>query len=163
MMNLILNFKSPMKPTNLLLIFFVFITLNAYAGWKEQMIELADSVPGSLSLLYNLKKEYDAKGCSDGCFEAILSTFKMNKIHGYKIWMLFKDVCKENKDKFFTIINAITLGFVTSDQVSFAIDNRGEGIDFSVIEQAVSPVLPHIHNTSFPETPGLTHQENDSH
>ena len=153
MRNLISNFKAPMKPTNLLLSFFVLFILNAHSGWEEQMKELVGSNPGSLVLLCSIKKEYDAKGCSDGCFEKVLSTLKKNQIHGHKIWILFKEVCKENKDKFFTIINAINLGFVTLNQVSFAIDNHGEGIDFSAVEQTVLPVLPHIHNTSFPETP----------
>ncbi|WP_330924287.1 hypothetical protein [Candidatus Sororendozoicomonas aggregata] len=105
------------------------------------MTELAGSNPGVLHFLCNIKKKYDDKGYSDIYFEVILSTLKKNNIHGNKIWMLYKDVCKEKEDNLYTIMNALLLGFVTKDQVTFAIDNREQGIDLSAIKQAVSQTM----------------------
>ncbi len=146
------HFGHYMKLLKLFLLLFALFIVNTHAGWKEKVSELSCGNPGALSLLYKLKKEYVEMGCADDCFQSILEVLERNDIVDYKIWLLFKDVSGENKSKFFTIINAIAMGFVSSEQVAFAINNHGQGIDFTSVEQAVSPILPHVHNTNHLET-----------
>lgn len=63
-------------------------------------------------------------------------------IYESRIWMLYKDVCGENLEKMLGVLRANQLGFVSSEIVNAAIDNRGAGIDVDDLFRQVKEWLP---------------------
>ena len=63
-------------------------------------------------------------------------------IHGSEIWMLYKDVCRENLTRTLGVLRAWQLDFVTSEALIHAINHRGEGIDADELLTQVREALP---------------------
>ena len=65
-------------------------------------------------------------------------------IYGSRIWMLYKDVCKENIATTIALLRAYQLGVegIAPDSLNFAIDNMGAGIIIDDVVKAVKEELP---------------------
>lgn len=63
-------------------------------------------------------------------------------LYGSKIWMLFKDVCGQNIHRTLAVLRGWQLGFISSEMVRHAVDNRGEGLDLVDICRQVKERLP---------------------
>jgi len=59
------------------------------------------------------------------------------KIYGPRIWMLYKDACKENLIHVLGMLRAVQLGLVDDSVLDFAIDNMGEGLDIDAAMKQV--------------------------
>ena len=64
------------------------------------------------------------------------------EIYGSEIWMLYKDVCKENIVHTIAMLRAFQLGIVGKVSLKTAINNYGEGIDLDKILVSVTERLP---------------------
>ncbi len=62
-------------------------------------------------------------------------------IYEHRIWMLFKDVCKESMVKTLAVLRASQLGIIDRTTLNYAIDNRGAGIDTDALLQTVKEQL----------------------
>lgn len=65
-------------------------------------------------------------------------------IYESRIWVLYKDVCKENVSTTICILRAVQMGFLSEAELSFAIDNYGEGIDVDAECAKVTKKLPNF-------------------
>jgi hypothetical protein len=63
-------------------------------------------------------------------------------LYGSRIWMLFKDVCKEDLRVTCALLRAWQLGFLSDMKLKTAIDNYGEGIDVAWLVAQVEKRLP---------------------
>lgn len=69
-------------------------------------------------------------------------------IYGSRIWMLYKDVCKEKLYKMIAVLRSWQLGFVSASAINHAIDNYGEGLDVS---ECVVKVTEQLKGFKIPE------------
>ncbi len=76
----------------------------------------------------------------------LLDTFG---IYGCRIWMLFKDVCKQKLDVTIAMIRATQMGVILREVLDHAIDNGGEGLDVADTCRRLKEQLP---NFKFEET-----------
>lgn len=118
-------------------------------GEKEKAIELianlAQGNPGAVTVIMKILTDgiridpYDYAGG----FGSVLYMDSMN-IRGPKVWMLYKDVCNENIVKTMAMIRATQLKIISKDELLYAIDNRGTGVDVEVCLSKVKELLPNF-------------------
>jgi hypothetical protein len=72
-------------------------------------------------------------------------------IRGEKIWMLYKDVCKQDLVKMLAVLKACQLGFTNIGQLNTAIMNRGQGLDVDECLTKVQEKLPNFNRDIEPE------------
>jgi len=107
--------------------------------------KMSDGNPGAITVcirLLNETEKVDPDSALRG-LGAILSLDTFN-IHGSRIWMLFKDVCKEDIVKTIAILRACQLGFLKVALLNHAIDNYGNGIDIESLHKQVKARLPNF-------------------
>lgn len=80
----------------------------------------------------------------------ILLGFDSRGIFGSRVWMLYKDVCRERLDHTIAMVRAVQLGILPEKVLDHAIDNRGQGLDVADICAQVKERLP---NFNFIEEP----------
>ena len=61
-----------------------------------------------------------------------------NEIYSSRIWLLYKDVCKENIEDMCSLITGCQMGLCTIQDISCAMDNYGRGIDVKGIVELVN-------------------------
>jgi len=117
-------------------------------------IQLTDSVfdvlkkvsegnPGALNVCMRLIREgeYIDPDNIMGGIGIVLSLDGM-EIYGSRIWMLYKDVCKEDLVDMVAELRSRQLGFVSDNDINIAIDNYGKGIDVAECYKKVKSKLP---------------------
>lgn len=62
-------------------------------------------------------------------------------IVGPRIWMLYKDVCKQSTIDLIGVMRAYQLGFISTTQLNTAIENYGEGLNVSEVMAKVRTQL----------------------
>jgi len=104
------------------------------------MMKMAEGNPGALNVCMQLIKNnaiVDPRSAL-GPFGTILSLDSCG-IYGPRIWMLYKDVCKQDIVKTIAVMRAFGFGFVSKESLSHAIDSYGSGIDVdSLVEQVLN-------------------------
>ena len=65
-------------------------------------------------------------------------------VYGSRIWMLYKDVCKESVAHTVAVLRAVQMGLVDEVLVSNAINSSGAGIDVEDITAKVMDALPNF-------------------
>ena len=60
-----------------------------------------------------------------------MNTLKTLNIKGPMIWMLYKDVCREDIYKVTSILSAYTNGNLSEEDLIYSINNRGRGVDIT--------------------------------
>ncbi len=111
----------------------------------DAISHMSDGNPGALNVLCLLTKEgdhIDPDGFAGG-FGAVMMLDTLS-IYGSRIWLLYKDVCGSNLRKVMAILRAFQFGFLASELLSSAIDNRGRGIDIDDLCRQVKEKLPNF-------------------
>lgn len=110
------------------------------------IMSLAEGNPGALTVLMRTMQEGGKIDPDAGYGEPffIILSFDSLGLYGPKIWMLYKDVCKENLSKTLAMLRAWQLGFTTSEQVHHACDNHGAGLDVDALCARVKERLPNF-------------------
>jgi hypothetical protein len=90
-------------------------------------MKLAENNPGAISVLLQFAKE-TPRIDPDAAFGHISHLLNMDTygIYGARIWMLYKDVCKQDITSMITALRSVQLGFIMIEELDCAIDNRGE-------------------------------------
>jgi len=76
-----------------------------------------------------------------------LLSFDTLGIYGSRIWMLYKDVCKQDLTATLGMLRGWQLGFITKQQLIHAIDNYGDGLDVEAVLAQVRERLPDFGRT----------------
>lgn len=106
--------------------------------------KMSEGNPGALTVVMQLLGPQGAQIDPDawlGGLGAVLALDTLG-LYGPKIWMLYKDVCKEDLVKMCAVLRARQLGYVTAGQVTYAVDHYGEGIDPDELLTSVRERLP---------------------
>ena len=121
---------------------------------SKERIELTDSVmdaimklsegnPGAMTVCIELLEKggkIDPDSALGG-FGELLSLDTLG-IYGSHIWMLFKDVCKENLIHTVGILRGHQLGYLKDSEIHHAIQHAGEGIKPDEIVERIQKRLP---------------------
>lgn len=107
------------------------------------IVKMSDGNPGGVvvmreAALHSL--EIDPMAMMGG-FAPLLSLDTLG-IYGSRVWMLYKDVCKEHLPTTLAVLRAWQLGILPDYKLNHAIDHYGEGIDLESIKAAVKEQLP---------------------
>lgn len=81
-----------------------------------------------------------------------LFMFDTYGIYEDRIWMLYKDVCKQDIRKTIAMLRALQLGIVTATVMDHAIDHYGEGLDVDATCASVKERLPEFQLVAPAET-----------
>lgn len=112
-------------------------------------MKMSEGNPGALTVCMRLLKEAPEIDTDD--IMGGLGTFMMldtEEVYGSKIWMLYKDVCKEELWKMVAVIRACQLGFVSKNTLHNAIENYGKGLN---VDECVSNVKSQLPGFKSPE------------
>lgn len=113
----------------------------------DAIIKIVDGNPGATTAVAEMSKvmtKVDPQSML-GEWGPVLSLDGLG-IYGSRIWMLYKDVCKQNAGDTIGILRAYQLGIITKDQLNKAIDNYGEGINVKNVINAVKKELKEFNN-----------------
>jgi hypothetical protein len=117
-------------------------------------ISLDDSL---VAMVYKLSEDnpgaLTALGCMVGIAESVdpdtafgfytpLIGLDAFGIYGSRIWMLFKDCCKEDPKLTLACLRAVQLGILSDDTLDHAIDHGGEGLNPEAVLMLVQERLP---------------------
>ena len=99
-------------------------------NFMSMSIKLAEGNPGALTVLLKLF-ESTATIDPQAAFQGLAHILYLDElgIYGSRIWMLYKDVCKENIVYTMALLRAVQMGVLTQKKLDIAIDNYGDGID----------------------------------
>jgi len=110
-------------------------------------IKLAEGNPGAMTVCVRIINEgaiIDPDNFLGGI--GILLSLDTFKIYGIRIWMLYKDVCRENLPMTIAVLRGCQMGMLKHDVLNHAIDNRGDGIDVEQVYNQVKERLPAFDN-----------------
>lgn len=106
-------------------------------------IKLADGNPGAISAMMELiKQSHIDKDSAWGQFGPLMSLDTLG-IYGPNIWQLWKDVCKMDAVKVYTVFRAHQLGLITQADVLYAVDN-GRTFNFEGLLAKIQEQLPNF-------------------
>lgn len=109
----------------------------------DVIVKLAEGNPGAAVVCTNILGQAGVVDPDDALGGlGVLLSLDTEGIYGPRIWMLYKDVCKENMVDMLGVLRARQLGYVTKIQVDHAIDNYGDGIDVEDLVARVKSRLP---------------------
>lgn len=105
--------------------------------------KLSEGNPGAIRVITEMMKttaEIDPYTLSP----LNLLSFDSYGILGSKIWMLYKDVCKEKIVCVHGVMRSLQLGLESSKNIYHAIENRGKGLDAESVLEKVKKRLPNF-------------------
>lgn len=107
--------------------------------------KLSEGNPGALRVCSELFKEGAAidPDAFGGGLSPLLA-LDTHAIYGSRIWMLYKDVCKQNLTHVVAVLRAVQLGLFTESALKNGINNYGEGVDCVALFDAVCNRLPNF-------------------
>lgn len=110
---------------------------------QTAIMKLAGGNPGAINVLIQAVENSPKidPDCLLGGLGPLLS-FDSSNIFEHRIWMLYKDVCKQNLPHTLGLLRANQLGFLSQKDLDHAIDNYGAGIDLIAILGKVKKRLP---------------------
>ncbi len=97
---------------------------------KATVIDLCEGNPGAINVMMGIVQKV-------GIFEGkqLLDILKELDIRGSKIWLLFKDFCKQDLIDTMSVLMAYKNKLLTKEQIFFAINNQGQGVDLRDVLQ----------------------------
>ena len=110
----------------------------------DVIVELSEGNPGAavvLGHILNTTKVIDPDNALGGL--GVLLRLDSLEIYGPRIWMLYKDVCKEDIAKFLAVIRAEQLGQLFHEHLNEAIDGK-HVLDVGKIVTNVRNELPNF-------------------
>jgi len=109
----------------------------------EIMVSFAEGNPGAITVLMKLLTEAE-KIDPDSMLGGMGPLFSLDNmdVYGSRIWMFYKDVCKQDINKMMAVMRAVQLGFTSDKKVAAAIDGDKEAIDVAALVAQVKERLP---------------------
>lgn len=124
------------------------LRIKLYDTGSSAIVKLADGNPGATVVCMEMLKkgkDIDPDYVMGGLgMLLMLDTFG---IYGSRIWMLYKDVCKQDIVKTIAVLRAGQMGMLGDEALQHAIDNRGDGIDIDDLHKQVRQRLPKFSDT----------------
>jgi len=119
------------------------IQLNESLG--SMIMKMVEGNPGAVLVCMQLIDESD-KIDPDSMMGGIGQIMFLDTlgIYGSRIWMLYKDMCKENIATTIAILRAVQLGFLSESKLNHAINNWGDGVDLDSFVAQVQERLPNF-------------------
>jgi hypothetical protein len=110
---------------------------------KSAIIKLAEGNPGALSVMIRILEKGESID-PDAAFGPMAHIFGLGTfgIYGPRIWMLYKDACKQDLISMLAVLRAVQLGKLSESIMNHAIDNYGVGLDLPEILKIVQEQLP---------------------
>lgn len=110
---------------------------------EDVLFKMSEGNPGALTVCLQIIKDGGQIDPDDamGGIGKLLSLDAMG-LHGSKIWMLYKDVCKQDLPKMLALLRGRQLGFVNEAKILHAVENYGDGINVDDICDQVVKRLP---------------------
>ncbi len=110
---------------------------------QEAIIKMSDGNPGAVRVLCDVINNGRAidPDSAMGSFGSI-AILDMLEIYGSGIWMLYKDVCGEDIVKMIAVLRAWQIGLVSASTITYAMENRGDGLDVDDVLSRVQERLP---------------------
>jgi hypothetical protein len=108
----------------------------------DALVKMSEGNPGAITVLSRLVKEggkIDKLSFFGGLTHILL--LDEYEIYGSKIWMLFKDVCKQNIEDMIYIIRSVQLGLTSKENLHIAINSYGTGLNVEEIHSKVKDRL----------------------
>lgn len=126
--------------------------LNLQQSMLEVISVMSEGNPGAISVL----SQFLAEGPSidpDDIFKGFGSIMGLDNLDLYrpKIWMLYKDVCKEDICTTICLLRSVQLGITTEQDIKHAVENYGEGLNLEDVRQKVSELLPNFNTNNLGE------------
>lgn len=90
---------------------------------NDMLVELAEGNPGALTAMINMIKAAETVDPDSalGAFGPVIA-FDSCGIYGPRIWMLYKDVCKQDVTAAIGMLRAVQMGILPSNTLLAAID-----------------------------------------
>lgn len=107
--------------------------------------KLSEGNPGAVRVCSELFKEgatVDPDAFGGGL--SPLLALDTHAIYGSHIWLLYKDVCKQNLTHVVAVLRAVQLGLFAESKLKHGIQNGGEGVDCPALFDAVCNRLPNF-------------------
>ena len=113
----------------------------------EVVKKISEGNPGAASVCIKLLQQ-GATVDPDGMFGGLgcLLSLDSHAIYGASVWMLYKDVCKEDLVKTIAVLRAVQLGLLDENKLIHAIGNYGKGIDVNATYDQVKERLPNFNS-----------------
>jgi hypothetical protein len=113
---------------------------------QQVVIAMAGGNPGALNVCVRILKEGGVIDPDDafGGLGTILALDALG-IHEERIWLLYKDVCRQDLAKMIAVLRARQLGQLagaTEAAINHAMDHGGQGLDLDKILDAVQAKFP---------------------
>lgn len=110
--------------------------------FHELVWKMSDGNPGAATVMMTIMENEDIDpDAAMGGIGTILS-LDTHGIYGPRIWMLYKDVCKQNISHMLALLRAVQLGYCSEGALNKAIDNYGEGLNQPELIAKVKERLP---------------------
>ena len=116
------------------------ITLNDTV--LDIVMKMTEGNPGAITVLGRLQREHaqiDPQNMM-GWLGVVLSLDSYS-IYGSRIWMLYKDVCKEDLVNMVSIMRAVQMGLMSEKYLNDYIDNNPDGVHLPTVLEAVREKL----------------------
>lgn len=110
----------------------------------DAVVALAEGNPGAVTVMGDMLR--DGGRIDPDSFGGYANILDLDSygIYGSRIWMLFKDVCRQSLPRTIAILRAVQLGYLDEKTLNHAIDNRGEGLDVEAMVAKVKERLPNF-------------------
>jgi len=96
--------------------------------------KLAEGNPGAITVCMRILQETPQVDPDCGAGFLPLLHLDSQRIYGSRIWMLYKDVCKQDIVSTLGMIRAVQLGYLPETELNHAIDNYGRKLDGSNLD-----------------------------
>lgn len=110
---------------------------------RSILFKMSEGNPGALTVMLQLLKkgeQIDPDSFMGGL--GIILSLDTHEIYGSRIWMLYKDVCKEDIVSMVAVLRAVQLGYVSDASMKHAIYDHGAGLDIPGTITKVKTRLP---------------------
>jgi hypothetical protein len=106
------------------------------------MYKMSEGNPGAMTVLMRIMKE--SGEIDPQCADPIMHVLGLDShgIYGPRIWMFYKDACKENLAFMLAVMRSVQLGLMAEKIMIEAIDNYGRGLDADTITANIKKELP---------------------
>jgi hypothetical protein len=107
------------------------------------VMKLSEGNPGAVTVLVEMMTngaEIDPRSA----FGPLSGALNLDSygIYGSRIWMLYKDVCKQNLNATLGMLRSTQMGIIPQHILDHAIDNYGEGLDVQATLEKLKVELP---------------------
>jgi hypothetical protein len=123
--------------------------LRLEMNFNDMLFVLSEGVPGAITVIMDAFRhgdDIDPEGM--GAWGFVLN-LDMMEIYGSRIWMLYKDVCRENLSHAIAMVRSVQMGVINAEDLNAAIDGRGR-LDVDRTVERLKEKLPNFQLSSTP-------------